>query len=130
MQSVGGWRLLVAKRFIGEVVGQARRPNKSLKLTAALQVAAWFVVQRGRRQLSFIVRRKGTAALPGRPSSAVGELQMDNGIVLMPGIVLNKLEGAFADVQGTNFKAWPEKPSGTVRQKREGQRLPTRRGEP
>lgn len=38
MQSVGGWRLLVAERFIGEVVGQARRPNKPLKLTAALIV--------------------------------------------------------------------------------------------
>ncbi len=39
---------------------------------------------------------------------------MDNAIVFLPGMVLNRLDGAFADVQGPNFKQWPEKPSGTA----------------
>lgn len=45
---------------------------------------------------------------------------MDNGIVWMPGVALNKLDGAFADVQGTHFNQWPEKPSGIATRSERG----------
>lgn len=46
---------------------------------------------------------------------------MDNGVVLMPGVSVNNLDGAFADVEGRNFRPWPDVPSGTAVQSEHGQ---------
>ena len=46
---------------------------------------------------------------------------MDHGTVLMPGVLVSKLDGAFADVEGPNFSPWPDEPSGTATQSERGQ---------
>jgi hypothetical protein len=48
---------------------------------------------------------------------------MGNGIVLVPEILVNRLDGAFADVEGRSFSPWPDEPSGTATQSERGQGL-------
>ncbi|MGH4011757.1 MAG: beta/gamma crystallin-related protein [Pseudonocardiaceae bacterium] len=46
---------------------------------------------------------------------------MDNETVLVPAVALDKLAGAFPDTEGSNFRRWPDRPTGTAAQSERGQ---------